>query len=408
MKLTVITHETFFAGEANALNRLFEQGMEALHLRKPVASAAEIRVLLSEIDEKYHSRIVLHDHFSLLESFRLKGVHLNRRNAERPEHRHLSISRSCHSLDELKNIDKYNYVFISPIFDSISKKGYQSAFTREQLLQAKKEELIHEKIIALGGISAENISLAATFGFGGVAVVGALWGDFPSDNNLEALLKRFDNLQALCCPSLLFITHQTDRYTYLQSVEIALAGGCRQIQLRMKDAAQDELEQTALIAKSLCDKYNANLYINDNATVCKNVQARGVHLGKTDMSPQEARQLLGANFVIGGTANTFDDIQHLKNEGVDYIGLGPFRFTATKRNLSPVIGLDGYRQIMKRCKTNSIYLPIVAIGGITSGDIPALMQVGVHGIALSSTILYAENPVEEATKLIKILERVNK
>ncbi|MDR2682657.1 MAG: thiamine phosphate synthase [Dysgonamonadaceae bacterium] len=202
---------------------------------------------------------------------------------------------------------------------------------------------------------------------------------------------------------LLFITHQTERYSYLQSVEIALAGGCRRIQLRMKEASPDEVEKTGFFAKALCEKYGAELYIDDYVEVCKNIRATGVHLGKTDMPPREARQVLGKGFLIGGTANTFEDIQRLNSEGVDYIGLGPFRFTTTKKNLSPVIGLSGYRQIMAQCKEHQIHLPVFAIGGITTNDIPEILSTGISGIALSSTILQAQDPVEETKRIIRIL-----
>ena len=206
---------------------------------------------------------------------------------------------------------------------------------------------------------------------------------------------------------LLFITHQTERYTCLQSVEVALAGGCRRIQLRMKEASPGEVEKTGLCAKALCEQYGAALYIDDHVDVCRNIRAAGVHLGKADMPPREARKRLGADFTIGGTANTFEDIRRLKNEGVDYIGLGPFRFTATKKKLSPIIGLDGYRQIMALCRNHGIKLPVFAIGGITPEDIPDILKVGVSGIALSSTILQAQNPTEETKSIINIISNVS-
>jgi len=202
---------------------------------------------------------------------------------------------------------------------------------------------------------------------------------------------------------LLFITHRTEKYDYLQSVEIALQGGCRQIQLRMKDALVTEVEKTAEQAKLLCDAYGADLYLNDHVDVCLRVQATGVHLGKSDMSPSEARSILGDKYIIGGTANTFDDIRRLYGQGVDYIGLGPFRFTTTKKNLSPVLGLEGYRETMRLCVEHEINVPILAIGGITIDDISNIMQTGVSGIALSSTILYAENPIEETRKILNDL-----
>ena len=206
---------------------------------------------------------------------------------------------------------------------------------------------------------------------------------------------------------LLFITHQTEKYDYLQSIEIALKGGCRQIQLRMKDAFVEDVEKTAIRAKTLCDEYDAALYMNDYVAVCLKVNAAGVHLGKSDMSLPEARTILGNGYMIGGTANTFDDIFRLYKQGVDYIGLGPFRFTETKKNLSPVLGLDGYRDIVDLCRKHEINLPVLAIGGITREDIPAIMQTGVSGIALSSTILNADNPVEETEKIVDLMNRYN-
>lgn len=203
---------------------------------------------------------------------------------------------------------------------------------------------------------------------------------------------------------LLFITHETEKYSYLDSVKIALAGGVRHIQLRMKDAPVSEVEKMALKAKELCLEYGAKLYVDDHVEVCKNTGLTGVHLGKQDMPPSEARKILGPNFVIGGTANTFEDICRLKNEGVDYIGLGPFRFTTTKKNLSPVLGLEGYTGILQQCRENGISLPVFAIGGITKEDVPSLMRTGIAGIALSSTILNAGNPIMETKELINIID----
>lgn len=198
---------------------------------------------------------------------------------------------------------------------------------------------------------------------------------------------------------LLFITHQTRRYGYLQSVEMALRGGCRQIQLRMKEVPPNEVEAVAKLAKALCDRHRASLFINDHVAVCQSVGATGVHLGKTDMPPAKARHMLGAQAVIGATANSFEDILTLAGTGIDYVGLGPFRFTATKKNLSPVIGLSGYQDIIKQCRDRGIGLPIFAIGGIRRTDIPDLLQAGVSGIALSSAILEADDPVSEMREI---------
>lgn len=199
-----------------------------------------------------------------------------------------------------------------------------------------------------------------------------------------------------------FITHYTDRYTYYDSARMALEGGCRWIQLRMKDTPANEVEREARRVQDLCRAYHATFIIDDHVELAKELKADGVHLGKKDMPVAEARRMLGSGFIIGGTANTFDDIKMHYDAGADYIGCGPFRFTTTKKNLSPILGLEGYRSIVRQMKEADIRLPIVAIGGITFEDIPAILQTGVTGIALSGTILRADNPVEETRRILSI------
>ncbi len=197
-----------------------------------------------------------------------------------------------------------------------------------------------------------------------------------------------------------FITHYTGRYTYFDSARMALEGGCRWIQLRMKEATEEEVEKEAIRVQDLCRQYGATFIIDDHVALAKKLHADGVHLGKKDMPIAEARKLLGKDFIIGGTANTFEDVQMHYVAGADYIGCGPFRFTTTKKNLSPVLGLEGYRNIVSRMKEAGINLPIVAIGGIAFEDIPAIMQTGVSGIALSGSILRADDPIAETRRII--------
>lgn len=199
-----------------------------------------------------------------------------------------------------------------------------------------------------------------------------------------------------------FISHYTDRYSYLDSIRMALAGGCRWVQLRMKDATDDEIRPVALEARKLCKEAGATFIIDDHVELVKEIQADGVHLGKMDMPIADARKILGEDFIIGGTANTFEDVKSHYEAGANYIGCGPFRFTTTKKKLSPVLGLDGYRQIVSQMRQAGISLPIVAIGGITAEDIPGIMQTGVTGIALSGTVLRAADPVAEMRRLIEI------
>lgn len=197
-----------------------------------------------------------------------------------------------------------------------------------------------------------------------------------------------------------FITHFTDRFSYLDSARMALEGGCRWIQLRMKEATSEEREQVARAVQALCRDYQATFIIDDDVDLVLRLKADGVHLGKNDLPIAEARRILGKDFLIGGTANTFNDVRSHYQAGADYIGCGPFRYTTTKKNLSPILGLEGYRSIVQQMHDAGIALPMVAIGGITYDDIPAILETGVTGIALSGTILQAEDPVAETRRIL--------
>ncbi len=191
-----------------------------------------------------------------------------------------------------------------------------------------------------------------------------------------------------------FITHQTDSISYKESALLALDGSCKWVQLRMKGATDDEAEPIALELLDECHKRGATFILDDRVELCKKIGADGVHLGKNDMPVNEARELLGHDFIIGGTANTFDDIKRLRALSADYIGCGPFRFTRTKENLAPVIGLDGYRSIIEQMRQELVRIPVCAIGGIELADVPALLNAGVQGVAVSGAILRADNPAE--------------
>lgn len=200
-----------------------------------------------------------------------------------------------------------------------------------------------------------------------------------------------------------FITHFTERYSYVDSARIALEGGCRWIQLRMKDAEEAVMAETAIAVQRMCWEYGATFIIDDNVALAKSIGADGVHLGKHDMPISVARDILGERHIIGGTVNTFEDVlHHLNGATPDYFGCGPFRETSTKRNLSPTLGLYGYKDIIRQMRSHGIDIPIVAIGGIRREDIPVLMECGVSGIALSSSILTADDPVAEMREIADI------
>ena len=202
-----------------------------------------------------------------------------------------------------------------------------------------------------------------------------------------------------------FITHFTDTISYLDSARIALEGGCRWIQLRMKDASDEEVEPVAREVQALCRDFNAFFVLDDRVELVKRLHTDGVHLGKLDMPVDEARAYLGPEFIIGGTANTFDDVQRLHRAGADYIGCGPFRYTTTKKNLAPILGLEGYRTILSQMEEQEINLPIVGIGGIGAEDIADLKATGLNGITLSGSILRALDPVGEMKRIIELTQK---
>lgn len=201
-----------------------------------------------------------------------------------------------------------------------------------------------------------------------------------------------------------YISHFTPQISYAEGIRMALEGGCRWIQLRMKDAPAEEIIACAEEVIPLCHRHGAKFLLDDHVELVRQLGADGVHLGKNDMPVDEARKILGPDIIIGGTANTIEDIIRLHKQGADYIGCGPFRFTTTKKNLSPILGLDGYKSIVLKMKELGIDLPIVAIGGITVEDIPAVMGTGVSGIALSGAILGAPDPVEMTARIIETID----
>lgn len=202
-----------------------------------------------------------------------------------------------------------------------------------------------------------------------------------------------------------FITHPSPRFSITEEVRLVLEGGCKWIQLRMKDASYDEMRATALEIIPLCKENDAIMVIDDNVRLTDELRVHGVHLGKNDMPPRQAREELGPHAIIGVTANTAEDILAMRGIDVDYVGLGPFRFTTTKSALSPVIGLDGYRDIMSVIRNAGSELPVVAIGGITLDDIVPLMETGINGVAMSGTIINAPDPKEYTAKVIEALNR---
>jgi thiamine-phosphate pyrophosphorylase len=186
----------------------------------------------------------------------------------------------------------------------------------------------------------------------------------------------------------------------LTNIHQALDNGCKWVQVRFKNHFSDDAFTLAEAVKLLCEEYLANFIINDNVYLAQQIAADGVHLGIDDITISEARSILGDTKIIGATANTFEDIQNHIQNGCDYIGLGPFKFTTTKENLSPILGLEGYRAIMAKMQENGLTTPVYAIGGITLADVEPILQTGIYGIAVSGLITHATNK----KKIIKQLK----
>ncbi len=178
IKTIIITTPSFFPKEVYYCNQLFDHGLEILHVRKPEATKEELYHFLTQIDEPYRNRIVLHNHYSLIDELHLRGVHLTAKTKDTfqfPD-TYQHVSMSCHSFSEIDALKtSLNYCFLSPIFDSISKQGYTGNFTLTALQSYLKTTT--QPVYALGGISDKNISKVIKIGFKGVALLGYIWGN---------------------------------------------------------------------------------------------------------------------------------------------------------------------------------------------------------------------------------------
>jgi len=204
--------------------------------------------------------------------------------------------------------------------------------------------------------------------------------------------------------SLHVVTQDDPLISHTTMVREACQAGARWIQLRSKVLDKEQLIREGRTVRAICREFGAVLIVNDHPDVALEVQADGVHLGLHDMNPVKARSTLGESKIIGGTANTMHDIRKHHFAGVDYIGVGPYRFTRTKQNLSPILGLCGYHEIMERCAIEEIDIPLIAIGGITVEDLPKLKLTGVHGVAMAGAINYDLRKEKILSEIFKIWE----
>lgn len=210
------------------------------------------------------------------------------------------------------------------------------------------------------------------------------------------------------CSKLQYISQGSTVKEQVENIQSTLDAGCGWVQLRFKNANEKEFIKIAEQVKIICSAYNATFIINDNVEVAKTIDADGVHLGLKDMLITQARTILGATKIIGGTANTLEDVLSRVNEKCDYIGLGPFRFTTTKEKLSTVLGLEGYEIIMNELLIRKIKIPIYAIGGIRIDDIADLINRSIYGVAVSGAITNHSNKKGVIQKFNSLLhEKIN-
>jgi thiamine-phosphate pyrophosphorylase len=201
-----------------------------------------------------------------------------------------------------------------------------------------------------------------------------------------------------------YISHGDTVEEQKQHILNALEAGCKLIQVRFKNGSKEAFLEVARQARVWCTYASAHLIINDSVEIANEVKADGVHLGLTDISVEEARKLLGPDKIIGGTANTLEDVLQRIREKCDYVGLGPLRFTATKEKLSPLLGFHGYENIVKELGMRGLSIPIYAIGGIVQNDVELLRKTGIYGIAVSGMI---SNATDRRTLISEIEQTLN-
>ena len=398
----LITLPRILKNEAETLAALCGAGVSVIHIRKPEASEPEIEELLKTLQAlgADMSRLTIHYNEPLARKYGLGGVHLRIEELLAGAGEGLRRSCSAHGWTEAERAaTDADYVFLSPLFDSISKPGYRSAIDPAEAAERLRRR--KGRIVALGGIRPANIARVRRIGFDGAAVLGAAWSADEKAVNTERTLKNYHILHRnwKAAGGTLQLISDGDLSVAAQFLD---AGG-RWIQLRMKDASAEVIVCRGKEMLALCRKRRAVLVVNDAPQLAVAIGADGVHLGQADMPPIEARRIIGDGAVIGSTANTFEQIAARNDGETDYVGLGPFRFTTTKKNLSPVLGTEGYRTILGRMRTENIPLPVVAIGGIELPDIPQIMRTGVDGIALSGAIARADSPATTTANFLNAI-----
>lgn len=386
-KIAVITSETPRDNEAAEITRLLRAGVDRLHIRKPGTGERYVESLLNGIPSEYMCRISLHDFSGLAKKYGT-GFHIGGRTVDIPQG--VKLSRSCHSLAEVAEARGMEYVTLSPVYDSISKHGYMANRSLDSFDSAD----FTVPVVALGGVTFDRLDELNRRGFAGAALLGEVWNSPDGVDRLVSLL-RLRNLR------LQFITNGKGVEETVRQSLMAAEGGGRWIQVRMKYSSREEIIEAVKELQPEFRRRGVTLIVNDHIDICGETDADGVHIGQKDEKADTARRELGPDKIIGLTVNTLEQLPDALRMPVDYFGIGPYRFTVTKKKLAPTLGLEGYRYFISEMQKHGGIKPFVAIGGITVSDVTGLMQAGVPGIAVSGAISGAANPVEETKKFIK-------
>lgn len=380
-RIGITPEHSVFRERERIINFLNSGYVDLFHIRKPSFTENQMREYLSFFPINTRQRLALHDWHSLAKELEIGGVHFNNRNGFSSDLiKGKRVSFSCHSIEQV-NLwkDKADYLFLSPIFNSISKQGYKSNFALKDLQQLFKENILDNKVVALGGVTEENINKLEEIGFSSCAILGSLWQ----------------------LPKTMFISPNKDIEHIIEDCEEVLQYGIKFIQIRMKEASNDDVVKVANHLRPLCDKHCALLTVDDRIDLLSSNLFDGVHLGKNDMPIKEAKKITSNRFLLGATCNTIEDVFKAIEDGADYLGIGPYRYTTTKKNLSPILGLEGYNKIIQQLNNQNKNIPFYAIGGITINDLSDLKHIGVYGVALSGTVSNSVNKQQTIKTIIK-------
>lgn len=189
-----------------------------------------------------------------------------------------------------------------------------------------------------------------------------------------------------------------DLTTLTRVVKSAVAGGVTMVQIREKHGDVRAFIKRALAVKAALKDSHVPLIINDRVDVALAIDADGVHLGQSDMPAHLARQLIGPDKILGLSIENEQQLKEANSLPIDYLGLSAIYPTATKTNTQKHWGIEGLKMALKQTT-----LPIVAIGGINENNIAALSATGVDGLALVSTICYADDPQQTCQHLLSLM-----